>query len=163
MKYSQFDLNSIYELSTQRPILHYAVRHATPEIIKYILSEVEDPNPKDNLFYTPFHTALAIGEVEMIGAFLPRVGKDHSLWNCCNEIGNPLIFAIEGGNLDVIQAIEPFVDFEPKHCCLSFPLHRAAELGKRDIYDYLLSKVSDNLSLNENGETAQDLIKSFAE
>jgi len=104
-----------------------------------------------------FHLALAVGELELVEAYLPIISQDPLIWDCCSQIGNPVILAIESENLEVVKAIENFVSFEPKMCCLSFPLHSAAKLPNRNIFDYIEAKVAQKDSLDMNGQTPQQI------
>ena len=107
--------------------------------------------------------------MELVKSILPLVKNDFSgVWKCCDPIspephrfGNPVNLAICSGKIEVVKLIEPYVNFEPKTCCMSLPLHLAAchESEENEIYDYLLKIVKNKEAIDEFGRTHEDIIE----
>ena len=126
---SEHDKNPFIDASYRGTPLHIASVHGRIDIVKYIMSNIRDVNPKDWNGDTPLHYAA-------------RGNKPN----------------INGNKLEVVQYImEKLEDNCPKNHTGKTPLHVAAAYGQLDIFKYIIENVFEKNPEDVNGNTPIDL------
>ena len=125
----EYDKNPFTDVHFRDTLLHIAAIHGRIDIVKYIMSNVRDVNPKDQNGDTPLHYA--------------------ALGNKPNMNGN---------KLEVVRYImENLEDNSPKNHTGKTPLHVAAANGQLDIFKYIIENVFEKNPKDVDGITPKDL------
>ena len=128
---SEYDKNPFIDAYCTTTQLHIASIHGRIDIVKYIMSNVRDMNPKDQNGDTPLHYAA------------------HG--NNLNKNGN---------KLKVVKFImEKLEDNCPKNRTGKTPLHVAAANGQLNIFKYIIENVLEKNSEDVDGNTPLDLAR----
>ena len=121
---SEYDKNPFYDEFKSTP-LHIASIHGRIDIVKYIMSNVKDVNPKHRNGDTPLHYAA-------------RGNKQN----------------MNGNKLEVVKYImEKLEDNCPKNHTGKTPLHVAAANGQLGIFKYIIENVSEKNPEDLDGNT----------
>ena len=125
----EYDKNPFIDASYRVTPLHIASVHGRIDIVKYIMSNIADVNPKDWNGDTPLHYAAR--------------GNKHNM---------------NGNKLEVVQYImEKLEDNCPKNHIGKTPIHVAAANGQLDIFKYIIENVFEKNPADVNGNTPIDL------
>ena len=82
----------------------YAASYGKLSVVKYLLGEVRDKNPKDKYGYTPLHYAAETGKLSVVRYIMSCKGvKDKNPKDCCGD--TPLHNAAEFGHYAVCKLI----------------------------------------------------------
>ena len=128
---SEFEKNPFIDASYRVTSLHIASVHGRIDIVKYIMSNITDVNPKDWNGDTPLHYAARGNKPNM-----------------------------NGNKLEVVQYImEKLEDNCPKNHTGKTPLHVAAANGQLDIFKYIIENVSEKNPEDVNGNTPLELAR----
>ena len=150
--------------------LHEAASRGNFEICKFIISQVNDKNPANDVGHTPFHTAAnycpndlkyvfhqhyseeIVGHFEICKIFFESTGFQ----NPSDDYGmTPLHSAAMHGNLQICQMIIEKVNVSNPvtNDGRYTPLHIAAESGCFEICKLIIDKLADKNPQNIDGET----------
>lgn len=131
-------------------------------MVEWFLNHGADPNARCVWDFTPTSQAVYEAPLELIDYLFSR-GADAR----CGQLLQHAVHRGKPDALDVVRRLvergapinevkyekEPKVYWERKPFGLGTPLHRAAELGKGDIVEYLLEQGADPLKLDSRGKT----------
>ena len=144
-----------HPLYTNQPIF-IAAFHGHLEIVRYLLDNLEDKNPKNhgNWYCTPLHVAANHGRIDVVRYIMSKVSDINPKDNY--EL-TPLHYATVGGKLDVVKYImEKLEDKSPKCNAGNTPLHFAAAYGQLNVYKYIVANVVGKNPRNKDGDTPLD-------
>ena len=139
-------------------------------VVKYLVDNLEDKNPKSYLHSgsTPLHIAASFAEghinltsndrIDVLKYIMSKVLDV----NPKNNFGNtPLHYAVRGGKLDVVKYImDQIKDKNPKNNEGNTPLHLAVNLqwhGRLSVFKYIIENVAEKNPSNNDGKTPLDL------
>ncbi|XP_048238696.1 ankyrin repeat domain-containing protein 50-like [Haliotis rufescens] len=159
------DLRSV--TAHQENILHLACRGSNVEIVKYILSQniVDDINSRSVYGKTPLMIA-AVNQNKEAFDLLVKKGADLTLVEDNGE--NILHYASAGGKLEIVEYIlaQNIVDINSRGNNGKTAVMMAAWIGKRDVFDFLVTKGANLSSADTDGNTIlylaySDLLNEF--
>ncbi|XP_067660340.1 putative ankyrin repeat protein RF_0381 [Haliotis asinina] len=131
-------------------ILHLACKGGHLEVVKYIVSQNKvDINSRGWLRKTPVMVAAEMGEKKVV-EFLVEHGGDLSL---VHDGGNNILhLACKGGHLVVVKYIvsQNKVDINSRGWKRKTPMMVAAEMGKKDVVEFLVEHGADLLLVNDS-------------
>ena len=141
--------------------LHFAASQASThssshghiEIVRYLLSRLDDKNPRNHLGNTPLHRAADIGNCNIVKMIITQV-EDKNPKNANRR--TPLHYAAVRGHFEVFKIIAETVNANeknPKDAKGWTPLHFAAGKGHLEIVQYLLPLLKDKNPKNKLGIT----------
>ncbi|XP_048249106.1 serine/threonine-protein phosphatase 6 regulatory ankyrin repeat subunit C-like [Haliotis rufescens] len=120
-------------------ILQLACRGGNKPLIEYLLQNT-DINIRGEMGWTPVMTAALRGKKDVFD-FLVSQGADITLTDDNNN--NILHMACEGGNKPLVEYLLPKTDINIRGNKGWTPLMNAALRGKKEIFDFLVSKGAD--------------------
>ncbi|XP_048251786.1 uncharacterized protein LOC124123099 [Haliotis rufescens] len=120
-------------------ILHLACRGGNKSLVEYLLPKT-DINIRGNIGRTPLMNAAWRGKKDVFD-FLVSKGADITLTDDDND--NILHLACRGGNKPLVEYILPKTDINIRGNIGRTPLMNAAWRGKREVFDFLMSKGAD--------------------
>ncbi|XP_071098527.1 uncharacterized protein [Haliotis cracherodii] len=120
-------------------ILHLACRGGNKPLVEYLLPKT-DINKRGNMGRTPVMNAVWKGKKDVFD-FLVSKGADITLTDDCND--NILHLACRGGNKPLVEYLLPKTDINKRGNMGRTPVMNAAWRGKKDVFDFLVSKGAD--------------------
>ncbi|XP_071095492.1 putative ankyrin repeat protein RF_0381 [Haliotis cracherodii] len=146
------DLTSV--TARQENILHLACDGLNVEIVKYILTQniVDDINSRAQSGNTPLMNAAKIRNKEAFD-LLVKKGANLTLVDYYDK--NILHYASLGGKLEIVEYIlaQNIVDINSREKGGQTAVMKAAWMGKRDVFDFLVTKGANLSSVDTNGHT----------
>ncbi|XP_048239007.1 uncharacterized protein LOC124117623 [Haliotis rufescens] len=128
-------------------ILHLACEGGNKPLVEYLLPKT-DINKRGNMGWTPVMNAAWRGKKDVFD-FLVSKGADMTLTDDCND--SILHLACEGGNKPLVEYLLPKTDINKRGNMGRTPVMNAAWKGKKDVFDFLVSKGADiTLTDDEN-------------
>ncbi|WP_133134894.1 ankyrin repeat domain-containing protein [Legionella nautarum] len=136
---------------THPTLLHCAVLYdnlpALNLLLKKLLEQGAEINPKENNGWTPLHCAANKGHLKILNLLLEKLlEQDAEINPKDNEGWTPLHWAAKNGHLEIVKLLlekllEQGAEISPKDDDGWTPLHCAAKYGHLKIFNLLLEKL----------------------
>lgn len=147
--------NSSNKRSKERTPLHAAAENGHEEIVRLLLREEADVNAKDSEGLTPLHLAALKGQVNVFRLLL-NGGADINM----KAKGMKVIhFAAIGGQVPLLEVLEPVCELGEKADSGLTPLHLAAKRGNLETVLWLVEQGVSFSLRDDRGNTAEDLAR----
>ena len=151
------DVKEFYTAEQEKPFPHdgspllIAAACGNLKVCKYILTKVDDKNPKTGLGVTPLHVVAYYGYFDVFKIILDNVVDK----NPSDKDGRtPLYVAAGRGHLDIVKVlIESVGEKNPPVKSEDTPLHLAAQEGHLEICRAIMDNLDDKNPRNKSGVT----------
>ena len=139
-----------------RSALHLASSEGHVDIVRFLVERGARVNVKDRWDNEPIQEAILRGHDRVVSLLLQCGAKLSSDWK--SEMEMKLRNHVGKGNLvDVKHLVESGISINSADYLGRTPLHIAAEHGRSDLLEYLISKNADIHQADQIGETALTL------
>ena len=146
--------------------LHWAAGNGYFDVVKYIVDNTEDKNPRDTNGNRPLHYAAMMGHLDTLKYLVDKEVKSRIAGpyknlerNPRNNSGyTPLHEAALRGHLDIVMYLVDRIDNKnPRNNSGTTPLHEAAEKGHIDVVKYIVANINEKNPSDKWGNTPRKL------